>query len=354
MRESTYYPVLSLIQIAGDDDILGCIDPLVINDFTPLTELLVKPDLVKVFHSPSQDLEILYQKLGQVPAPVFDTQLACAVLGYHHQISYADLVQQITGVGLEKKYTRTDWSKRPLNHMQLDYAMDDVRYLLPVYARLLNELKEHQREQWIAQDLQSMSDPANYEVDEGSLWKRLKGVQKLKGERLQIASDLCRWREDLARQQNRPRRWIIKDEALTEIARQKPQRLDDLTSIPDLPEKTVKRHGEKLLHIVAEAARIDPDQWPRHEKLHSLTPGQLSLGDCLMAICRTSAAENQIALATLATRKDIDNLVLNRKNSRLNQGWRFAMVGQQLQDFMLGNAALRVNKHRLKLDRSEH
>ena len=152
VRESTYYPILSLIQIASDD-CLGCIDPLAIDDFSPLVELFDKPGLLKIFHSPSQDLEILYQKFGQVPRPVFDTQLACAVLGYNHQISYADIVRQVTGVQLEKKYTRTDWSKRPLSRAQLDYAMDDVRYLLPVYAHVRQELETSQREQWIARDL---------------------------------------------------------------------------------------------------------------------------------------------------------------------------------------------------------
>ncbi len=353
VRESTYYPILSLIQIASDDCRLGCIDPLAINDFGPLIELFGKPELLKIFHSPSQDLEILYQKFGQVPKPVFDTQLACAVLGYNHQISYADIVQQVTKVQLEKKYTRTDWSKRPLSRAQLDYAMDDVRYLLPVYAHLWSELQSSQREQWIARDLQAMSDPTNYEVDMATLWKRLKGVQKLKGERLQIASDLCRWREKLAQQQNRPRRWIAKDDTLIEIARQKPQRFDDLKSIPEMPEKTVKRHGETLLKIVADASRVDPKQWPRHEKFTSLDAGQMALGDCLMALCRGIAEENQIALATLATRKDIDNLVLNQKNSRLTQGWRFAMAGEQLLNFIHGQAGIRVEQGRLKLYRDQ-
>ena len=148
VRESTYYPVLALVQIASDD-YQACIDPLAIKDFSPLIELLARKDLLKIFHSPSQDLEILYQKFGQVPAPIFDTQLACAVLGFNHQISYADLVQKVTGVHLEKKHTRTDWGRRPLSDEQLDYAMDDVRYLLPAYRHLQAELESSQRAQWI-------------------------------------------------------------------------------------------------------------------------------------------------------------------------------------------------------------
>ena len=191
VRESTYYPVLALIQIASDE-MLGCIDPLAITDFTPLDGLLVRQSLLKVCHSSSQDLEILYQKFGKLPSPVFDTQLAAAVLGFNHQISYADLVQQVTGVTLEKKHTRANWTRRPLSQDELDYAMDDVRYLLPVYLHLNEQLESSHRRGWIERDLQAMGNTDNYEVDESVLWKRLKGVQKLKGEKLQIASDLCR------------------------------------------------------------------------------------------------------------------------------------------------------------------
>ncbi len=237
IRESTYYPELALIQVASGDR-LACIDPLALDNLEPLADLLIEPRLTKVFHSSSQDLEILYQKFGRVPAPVFDTQLAAAVLGFNHQISYAELVQQITGVALEKKHTRANWTRRPLSADELDYAMDDVRYLLEVYRELDHRLEQQNRRGWIEKDLQAMSLAGNYEVDGPTLWKRLKGVQKLKGERLQIASDLCQWREQLAQRQNRPRRWIAKDDAIIEIARQKPADRAALARIPELAEKT--------------------------------------------------------------------------------------------------------------------
>lgn len=352
IRESTYYPELALIQVASDAR-LACIDPLAIDDFTPLTGLLQKAGLLKVFHSCSQDLEILYQRFGQVPAPVFDTQLAAAVLGFHHQVSYADLVRQVTGVALEKKHTRANWMRRPLSRDELDYAMDDVRYLLPVYRHLDAELENRRRRSWIESDLLAMSDPANYEVDAAQLWKRLRGVQKLKGEKLQIASDLCRWREQEAKQQNRPRRWIAKDDAIVEIARRKPASLEALAQIPEFSDKTARRHGEKLLAIIADAARVDPADWPRHERSHALDPSQTALGDCLMALCRAIADENGIALATLATRKDIDNLVLNRKSSRLTQDWRYAMAGEQLLEFIHGQSAIAVEARRIRLERKQ-
>jgi len=161
---------------------------------------------------------------------------------------------------------------------------------------------------------------------------------------------LCRWREDLAQQQNRPRRWIAKDDALVEIARQKPEDFEALARIPELIEKTARRHGDELLKIVAHAETVDSAQWPQHDKSRSLNKQQLALGDCLMDLCRKIADQNQIALATLATRKDIDNLILNQKSSRLTQGWRFSMAGEQLLEFIHGQSAISVDNEDLKRD----
>ncbi len=350
IRESTYYAELALIQV-GSGDRFACIDPLAITDFEPFAELLVKPDLVKVFHSSSQDLEILYQKFAAVPSPVFDTQLAAAVLGYNHQISYADLVQQLCGVMLEKKHTRANWKRRPLSEDELDYAMDDVRYLLSIYEQLHEQLQASRRASWLERDLRDLTDPEKYRVDMEQLWKRLKGVQKLKGEKLQIASDLCRWREQQAQSRNRPRRWILKDDTIIEIARHKPDNIEALSRIRELGDKTIQRHGDNLLRIVTRAQTVDAQQWPRLDKVESLSKQQLALGDCLMALCRVIAEQNQIALATLVTRKDIDNLILNHKSSRLTQGWRFSMAGEKLLEFIHGQAAIHVEADQLKLDR---
>jgi ribonuclease D len=349
IRESTYYAELALIQV-GSGDRFACIDPLAITDFAPFVELLVKPELVKVFHSCSQDLEILYQNFAMVPSPVFDTQLAAAVLGYNHQISYADLVQQLCGVALEKKHTRANWKRRPLSEDELDYAMDDVRYLLPIYEQLSGQLQASSRASWLERDLRDLTDPEKYHVDMEQLWKRLKGVQKLKGEKLQIASDLCRWREQQAQRRNRPRRWILKDDTIIEIARHKPDSIESLSRIRELGDKTIQRDGDELLRIVARAQTVEAEHWPRLDKVENLNKQQLALGDCLMALCRVIAEQNQIALATLVTRKDIDNLILNYKSSRLTQGWRFAMAGQKLLEFIHGQSTISVEDDRLKLD----
>ena len=347
VREKTYYPILSLIQIATEQQ-MGCIDPLAIKNFEPLAKIMQKVDLLKVFHSPSQDLEILFQQFAEAPTPVFDTQLAAAVIGYTHQMSYADLVFEITGVRLEKKHTRADWSRRPLSDDELDYAMDDVRYLMPVYRKLKESLEEKNRLSWIEKDLATMSDASTYEVDFANLWQRLKGVQKLKAEQLQIASELCQWRERVAQQKDRPRRWIAADDWIIDIARKAPTSKEELATIRGLSEKVIERHGRVLLEIVEKALKVDSKLWPKLQKPQPLSVQQQALGDCLMALCRVIANENNIALGTFATRKDIDSLIVNRKTSRLAQGWRFTMAGEQLLDFIHAQSLLGVEDGSLR------
>lgn len=347
VREKTYYPLLSLIQVATEKD-MACIDPLAITDLSPLLALLKNPKLVKVFHSPSQDLEILYLQFETLPSPVFDTQLAAAVLGYTHQISYAELVSEVTGVKLEKKHTRADWSRRPLSDSELDYAMDDVRYLLPVYRHLNQLLHDKGRYSWIEQDLADMSLESNFQIDTGNLWKRLKGVQKLKGVELQIAQDLCIWREKVAQQKNLPRRWITADDAIIELAKRKPADLTTFDNIRGIPDKALARNKKVWLDIVGRAMARDASQWPTQHKPQKLDAHQQALADCLMALCREIADKNDMALATLVTRKDIDSLILNRKTSRLAQGWHFEIVGQHLLDFIYGQCSIIVNDDRIQ------
>jgi len=348
VREKTYYAVLALIQVASEKH-MACIDPLTIDNFDPFIALIQNRELIKVFHSPSQDLEILFQRFSCMPQPVFDTQLAAAVLGYDHQIGYADLVNQITGIKLEKKHTRANWSRRPLAEDEINYAMDDVRYLLPVYQTLKTELEDKKRYAWIEKDLLAMTSVSNYQIETADLWRRLKGVQKLRGVELQIARHLCQWREQMAQQINLPRRWVVKDDLIIEIARLKPSKVIDLDSIRDVNEKFIEKHGDRILAIVAAAQNTPTSKWPQHDVKQSLSTPQQALGDCLMALCRIIAEDNQIAVATLATRKDIDNLITDRKNSRLSQGWRFSLAGEKLLNFLHGQSALSVSDEQIRL-----
>jgi ribonuclease D len=194
-----------------------------------------------------------------------------------------------------------------------------------------------------------MTSITNYQLETADLWRRLKGVQKLKGVELQIARHLCQWREQIAQQKNLPRRWVVKDDLIIGIARLKPAKITDLDSIRDINERFIDKHGNRLLEIVATAQSSSRSDWPQHDVKQSLSTPQQALGDCLMVLCRIIAQDNQIAVAALTTRRDIDNLITDRKNSRLSQGWRFNVAGEKLLDFIYGQSVLSVNDKRIQL-----
>ena len=351
VREKTYFPLLALIQLATESD-QACIDPIAIDDFSPLIEVFNNPDMLKILHSPSQDLELFQHNFQVLPAPLFDTQLAAAVLGYANQIGYADLVNRVCGVPLEKKYTRTDWSRRPLSEGELDYAMDDVRYLIEIYQSLTAELEQRQRLAWIDADLRQMADPQSYQVDFENLWKKLRGVMKLKGAALNAADQLCRWRERVAIDKNRPRRWIMKDEDIIDIARFKPGSLKELQQIGALSADYIKKNGQAILQVLEQAAAMDPSQYPKHEAFTRLNNQQQALADCLMAISKDITERNQIALASVAGKKDIDKLVVGKTDNKLMSGWRHEMLGQHLSRFLQGEIAVTCQDGKLDYQES--
>jgi ribonuclease D len=340
IREKTYYPLLALIQLATENA-QACIDPLKIKDFSPLLALFNKPSMLKILHSPSQDLELFHYNFNALPGPIFDTQIAAAVLGFANQIGYADLVQRVCGVQLEKKYTRADWSRRPLSEGELDYAMDDVRYLIEIYQKLTDQLKEKDRLSWVEADFARMTDAQNYQVDMTSLWKRLKGVQKLKGIALNHADQLCRWREKRAMEKDRPRRWIMKDEDIVDIARFKPKTEKDLNQIGSLSADYIKKIGAEILQVLAESEQMDSSAYPRHSDYIRLTNEQQAKADCLMAMCRLLTEENEIAISSVVSKKDIDGLVAGERDGKILQGWRNQMLGQHLLRFLDGELSLK-------------
>ncbi len=346
IREKTYYPILALIQLATENA-QACIDPLAIRDFSPLVELLRLPTMLKILHSPSQDLELFYHNFDALPAPIFDTQVAAAVLGFANQIGYADLVSRICGVQLDKKYTRANWSKRPLSEGELDYAMDDVRYLIEIYQKLTAQLNQKGRLDWVNDDFERMIEPQTYQTDVSTLWKRLKGVQKLKGIALNHADQLCRWREKRAMEKDRPRRWIMKDEDIVDIARFKPKTEKDLNQIGNLSADYIRKIGPEILQVLAESEQMDAALYPRHSDFVRLDNEQQALADCLMAICRVLTEQNEIAISSAISKKDIDELVSGRRDGKILSGWRNQMLGRHLVAFLDGEVDLKCVNGRL-------
>ena len=272
IRERTYYPQLCLIQIVGPDGRIACVDPLALPSLNPLLDLLYDPAITKVLHAAYQDLEIFFHLRGAVPTPIFDTQRAAMTLGQGQQIGYAALVQQVLGVDLAKTHTRADWQRRPLVPEWLVYAADDVRYLPELYRRQQAALAELGWPVALTEDLAALADPDRYRPQPLETWRRVRNHQRLRGVQLSVLRSLAAWREEQAIAHDRPRRWILGDSALVELARRLPETVAELQRIPGLPPTTRQHHGETLLARIATARLEPPEQWPTLPRRTPLSP----------------------------------------------------------------------------------
>ncbi len=248
-RVSTYYPKLCLVQISNGIN-TAIIDPLAINELEPLFELLYQQSITKVLHSAHQDLEIFFNIKGFVPTPLFDTQLVAPVLGYAKGIGYGNLIKEALGIELDKGHARTDWKQRPLTEKQLRYAADDVIYLGKVYEVFLEKLNDVENLTSLNEHFINLAKPETYKPDPENMWKKIFAARKLNGKNLVVVKQLAAWREITARKQNKPRKWILPDYVLIDIAKQLPENKPDLLQIDKVSEKMVKRHGDTLLEII--------------------------------------------------------------------------------------------------------
>lgn len=338
VREKTYYPRLCLIQIAANDEI-ACIDPLVLNDLAPLWERLASPETLVLLHAGRQDLEVIFQASGKIPAPVFDTQIAAALCGYGDQTGYAALVRDIAGVELDKSMTRADWSRRPLPNDALEYAADDVRYLHGIHAHLVERLEKLGRTSWLAPELDALMEPKQYAPDPAEAWRRIRAAAKMKPKEVAILRALAEWREREAMRVDRPRQWLLKDDALIFIAQRPPRNLAALIAVRGVEEGFASRHGETLLALI-EAAREASPPADLPQMRERLTPAQEVQTDLLMAALRAIALENELAPASIANRKELEQLVRGDRDVDLLRGWRRAAAGTRLVDIIEGRLAM--------------
>lgn len=340
MRESTYYPILCLIQAATRDACV-IIDPLALKDLQPLWDLLDERHRAKVLHAARQDLEVMSQAPrssasdtaapaeGSIPGPLFDTQLAGAFLGHSAQVGYGNLVAERLGHTLAKGHARTDWTRRPLSEEQLHYAADDVRYLVPLYANLRAALIEAGRLEWLQEETLKLEDPSLFRTEPQEAWRRLKGLDRLKPAQRVAAKLLAAWRETKAMQHNRPRGWILPDEGLREIAELLPRSAAQLNDLRLVPGGVVRKNEEDLLAVVAQAQR-DAQHEARYEPPGKPDPDQVARVTKLMSIVRTQANEMKIAPELLATRRDVEQLVFSGRAQALSTGWRRSVIGERL------------------------
>lgn len=330
MRESTYFPKLCLIQAATVD---ACVlfDPLALPDLQPLWNFLNDRRRIKVLHAARQDLEVMSVAMRDtvLGGPIFDTQIAAALLGYPAQIGYGALVAARLGQTLDKGHTRTDWSRRPLSMEQLQYAEDDVRYLVPLYVNLRDALEQAGRTQWLYEDTRELEDPELHRTEPEAAWKRLKGLDRLRPEQRATAKLLAQWREETAIKHDKPRGWILADDALRDIADRMPTELSELETIRNLPSGVVRRRGTELLALIERGRDLGTAE-PPFTPPPRPEPQQLALVTKLMNFARTQAEELKISPELLATRRDVEQLVFSRRTERIASGWRKDVIGDQL------------------------
>lgn len=335
MRTDTFYARLCLIQIAGEQGV-ACIDPLALPDLGPLRELLYNPATIKVLHAAHQDLEILHDLYQVVPQPVFDTQLAAAMLGLGEQMGYAALVAQQEEVQLAKAHTRTDWAQRPLSAEQLDYAADDVRYLGPIHHKLRSALEEKGWLDWYREDAAALSWPARYINEPDEAWRRVGLAHTLNGAGLAVLRALAAWRERRAQSANRPRKWIMDDALLLALARAQPATHAELSALPGLSARSVERHGAELLKLIQDARQLPPEQWPAAAAPARLDVKQQARLDKLLALVTSRAQQQGLNPAYVASRKYLRQLVLGEDQGLLRCGWRAALLGNELDEVLAG------------------
>lgn len=344
IREKTYYPRLCLLQISNGE-IAACVDPLEIKDLSPLLDLLYNGRILKIFHAARQDLEIFLHDWNQLPLPLFDTQPSAALLGYGDQIGYAKLVKQALKVELPKDQSRTDWSRRPLSENQMRYALDDVIYLGQTYLKLRGLLSDKGRLQWLASDFADLANPATYTQAPSTAWLRIKGRQHLRGVQTAILQTLAAWREEQAVIRDLPRKWVTKDEVMIDLARRSPGNKAQLGNIRGMEPGHIKRDGETILGLIEEASQRPRDDWPVDPKVHrSLTIRQDALVDLLSATIRIIAYDNQLAPTIIATRKDLEKIVLGDGPETVFKGWRHTLAGNSLAAILTGEQQISIDQ----------
>ncbi len=350
LRERTYFPKFCLLQIATPG-LVALIDVISLPSLGCLDKILYNPAIIKIFHSCRQDMEIFYHLGGQLPQPVFDTQLAAPLLGFQEHTGYSMLVSSLLKVNLSKAHTRTDWSLRPLSEEQLQYAADDVIYLCQIYQIINQKLNELGRLSWLQSDFSTLTNIDLYRVSSENAWLKVKGKNKLSGKQLTVLQALAEWRENTAQAENRPKNWLIRDEVLLDLARLQPTEMKQLYNLRSMPERISKRYGKELCSLIAAAIKSEPIKIDESKRPAKKSQQQEATLDILAAVVRIRANENLLNPAILATRKDLEILLFDYPECRLLHGWRYNMVGQELSALLKGNLTLTLRSGKVNIGR---
>lgn len=356
MRENTYWPDLCLFQVASREE-AAAIDPKAEGiDLAPLLELLVNnEEVLKVFHAGGQDIEIVFNLTGRTPYPMFDTQIAAMALGLGEQVGYSNLVESLLGRSLDKGARFTDWARRPLDKRQIDYAIGDVTHLAELFPKMLDRLMKTGRGAWLDQEMERISDPANYLNDPSLAWKKVK-VQSRKAEVLGRLKALAAWREVEARSKNLPRGRIMKDETLADIAMHPPADQDALGRVRGLSAAwRTNDIGGRMMEALSNAAPLPASEMPaRDERAPGLGREGALVADLLKLLLKIRARESNVAPRLVARSEELEMLAAGRREGlSILEGWRYEEFGRDALDLVEGRLAFAIRGGKLVMTRTE-
>ena len=356
MRENSYYPDLCLIQIGSPEE-AAAIDPKAPGiDLTPLLDLLVEnEDVLKVCHAGSQDLEIIYNLTGKVPHPMFDTQIAAMALGLGEQVGYSGLVESYTGERVDKGARFTDWARRRLDQRQLDYAITDVTHLVALFPKMLAQLRKRNRGDWLDEEMQRLTDTANYANDPDAAWTRMR-LPSRKPEVLGRMKALAAWREREARGKNIPRGRIMKEETLADLAGSPPKSQTALSHVRGLSSGWASNDiGARLMAVLQAAEPLpETEMPPRNENRPGLGQSSALVADLVKLLLKIRAKEAGVAPRLIARSEEMELLAAgHRQGLSILEGWRHELFGRDALDLVEGRLAFAVKNGKLRMTRTE-
>lgn len=345
MRENTFFSILCLVQLATPDG-EAIIDPLAKDiDLEPLITLLKNDDVTKVMHAARQDMEIFYQLCGCVPGPIFDTQIAAMALGFGENAGYGALVKGRLDISLDKGARFTDWSRRPLTDKQLNYAIADVTHLRDLYPAMIKELEDNGRLGWVMEEMLPQMEPSLYTFEPEDAWKRLK-LRNPRKPYLAALKAAAAWRERQAKDKDIPRRRVLKDDAIYDLAQQKPRTIEALTKLRAIPRGFEKsRSAQALLDSLGAALDNAEDYAPPIPKTQHMPPSLGARIEMLKTLLRLSTEAQGIAPRLVAGARDIEQLAAfaDRADIAALTGWRREIFGQDALDMLAGKITLRLD-----------
>ncbi|MGZ8313371.1 MAG: ribonuclease D [Allosphingosinicella sp.] len=356
MRENTYWPDLCLVQVADPNE-AAAIDPKAEGiDLTPLLNLLVNNEhVLKVVHAGGQDIEIIFNLTGGTPHPLFDTQIAAMALGLGEQVGYSNLVESLMGRTLDKGARFTDWARRPLDRRQIDYAIGDVTHLAELFPKMLERLRKTGRGAWLDQEMERISDPANYVNDPAQAWKKVK-IQSRKPEVLGRLKALAAWRELESRSKNLPRGRIMKDETLADIAVHPPTSQEGLSQVRGLSAAWKGNDiGSRMMEALSHADPLPASELPaREDRSPGLGREGALVADLLKLLLKIRARESNVAPRLVARADELEQLAAGRRDGLgILEGWRYEEFGRDALDLVEGRLAFAIRGGKLVMTRTE-